>query len=892
MSTPTTSADVLLTDGSMAAIRALEPTDRGSLEALHEGVSETSNRLRFFGGGRASGQHYVEHLFSREAAEIALVALVGGQVVAVATAEREDATSAEIAFLVADDHRGHGVGILLLEHLAAAGRDRGITRFTAEVLTENVAMAAVFRAAGFEVERTASHGVTVVAMSTVASARAVSAADARECLSEARSLEPLSRPRSVAIVGVSRTGTGIGAAILNSILEGGFTGEVVVVHPRQHEVAGLRAYPRLVDVPGRIDIAVVAVPARRVMAVMADAVAAGVALVVVVSSGFADVGPAGAVLQHELVQLAREAGIRLIGPNGLGVQVNDPEVRLNATFSDLVPRAGGFALASQSGGVGVALLDVAVRTGLGVRTFVSLGNKADVSGNDLLAAWMDDPEVTAAGLYLESFGNAPKFARMARRFSERKPLMVMLGGSSVSGGRGGASHTGAAATSPVAAEAMFGYSGVIPCHNVEEMAQAALVFAEQPLPRGRRTAVITNAGGMGILACDAADEVGLVVPALSSALQRRLRKRAPDLAGTANPVDLGAGATPVTLAAAVGEVLASGEVDALLVVLVATRVGDPARLVQTLVDARTSEPELPVTLVVIGAPVPESATPGVSVLPTITAAIRALTQVSRYAAWLEVPRNDPAPTNLARAIEARSWAGRHLDGGAAPEGWLEPALVTTLLAPYGAGPLGTVAFGAVGVAAAAEKVGFPVAVKVVAPHVVHKTDRGLVRIDLTTPAAVMDTVRAFEAELEPTPVGVLVQPVCTGVEMALGLVHDPTFGPLVMVAAGGTATDLLADRVFLLPPLDAGSVARAVRSLRSWPLLDGYRGAPRVDVAALERLILALGELGTDVPEVAELDLNPVLVGVDGVHLVDVKVRVARASTIDAGVPRRLRAPR
>ncbi len=880
-------SDVLLDDGTVAVVRPLGPEDREALTLLHDGVSEGSFRLRFFGAGRRLGHDYVAHLFSDDGAAISLVALVRDRVVALATAELQDATTAEVAFLVADDHRGHGVGALLLEHLAAAGRDLGIRRFTADVLPENAAMTRVFRAAGFTVARETAHGVVEVSMSTSASETAVAAADRREIASEARSLAPLAAPAGVAVVGARRDGAGIGGAVLGSILRGGYTGSLAAIHPTAARIGEVPAFPRLLDVPGPLDLVVVAVPAPAVTEVLLDAAAAGARAVVVVSSGFAETGPDGAARQQELARLARAHSIRLVGPNCLGVVANDPAVRLNATFTDLVPPPGGLAVASQSGGVGVALLDVARCTGLGVRTFVSLGNKADVSGNDLLCAWMDDPDVTAAALYLESFGNAPKLARLARRFSEHKPLLLVAGGRSTSGRRAGASHTAASATASTAVDALAGHAGVIVCRSADEVAATALVLTEQPRPAGPRVALVTNAGGAGVLAADAADGAGLVVAPFTETLRDRLDEVAPGLAGTSNPVDLGAGASPATLAAVATQVLASDEADALLVILVATLVADPGPLADALAGARTGRPDVPVLLVTIGTGGRVDRVPGVTTPAGVTQAVDALARASRYAAWLAVPRSAPDPVDEVRAAAARPRAG-------AETGWLGLDRARPLLAPYGLDPVGEAARGPVGAAAAADRAGYPVAVKVGDPRVVHKTDRGLVRTGLTSAAEVSGVVTAFAQELgaRAESVDVVVQPMARGVEMALGLVRDPTFGPLVMVAAGGTTSDLLDDRVFLLPPLDPGTVARAVRSLRAWPLLDGYRGAPRADVAALERAVTALGALATEVPEVAELDLNPVLVDVDGLHLVDVKVRLDRTPAPDRGVPRRLRDPR
>ncbi|MCY7395273.1 MAG: GNAT family N-acetyltransferase [Nocardioides sp.] len=819
-------SEVLLADGTIAVIRPLLATDRPAVEALHDGVSDASFRLRFFSSGRTAGRWYVEHLFSDAGAEIALVALVRDQIVALATAERlEDA--AEVAFLVDDAHRGHGVGILLLEHLAAAGRDRGMTRFTAEVLGENVAMLRVFTAAGFHLGRTTSQGVTDVEMSTTASARAVAAADARESSSEARSLAALAAPQVVAVVGASRHGDGIGSAVLASIVEGGFTGQVVAIHPSGVVLAGVPTYPRLVDVPGHLDLVVIVVPAAGVLAVLEDAVTAGASTVVVISSGFEEIGPAGARLQHQLVRHARAHSVRLIGPNCLGVLVNDPQVRLNATFTSLIPPPGGLAVASQSGGVGIVLLDVALRLGLGVHSFVSLGNKADVSGNDLLSAWMHDPGVTGAALYLESLGNAPKFARLARRFARVKPVLVVLGGSSTGGRRAGVSHTAAAsgpsALSARTVEALVEHSGVIACHSAEELAETALVLAGQPLPAGRRIAVLSNAGGMGVLAADAADRAGLVVPELSPGLQRRLQAASPALAGAGNPVDLGAGATSSLVKTAVTEVLASGEVDALLVVLVATRVGDPAPLEQALGEARGTAPQLPVLLVSIGAPVARRAPAGLTELPTMHAAIEALARVCRYAEWLAVPPVEPVAPDEARAHAANALTHDLADG------WLTGGAAVALLGPYGLVPReASTGPGTAGPGQAVE-------------------------LRLVEDAALGATLSLVNGQVDPVLLLLPLDP--AAVERALGAL------------ANDSAREL---------PVDVGGLQQLVQGA----------GQLVTEVARVVGL-----ELQAHLGEVGEADRVDEVSAVGAVDVLDVRVRLGPPAHADAGVPRSLRVP-
>ncbi|QIX26722.1 GNAT family N-acetyltransferase [Nocardioides sp. JQ2195] len=880
-------ADVLLTDGSVATIRVATPDDLEPLHALHAGVSDDNLRLRFFSSSRAGAKAYVEHLGTCTDT-LTLVVERAGSLVAVGTAEPTGPEVAEVAFLVDDAQHGLGLGSLLLEHLAAAGRALGIRRFVAEVLVENHGMLRVFTDAGFAVERQVSHGEVHVEMDTVNSAGALAAADERERQSEVCSLRPLLHPRSVAVAGVRRDGTGIGATILHSVIEGGFTGEVYAVHPTATQIGGVTARPLLTALPEVVDLVVVAVPAERVLATLEDATEAGVRAAVIVSSGFQELGADGTRMQREILALARARNIRVVGPNCLGLMINDPDISLDATFSGSVPPPGGLAVASQSGGVGIVLSDLARELGLGVGVFVSLGNKADVSSNDLLAAWQEDPRVTGAALYLESFGNAPKFARFARRFAERKPLLAVVGGRSVGGQRAGASHTAAAASSSVGVDALFAQAGVIACNDAEELAETALLLGEQPLPAGNRIAILSNAGGMGVLAADGADSCGLHVPELSDSLRERIADLVPGTTGTGNPIDAGAGAGPARLAAICSLLMASDEVDAVVVVIVATGVSDPTDTLDSLAGA--VHEGKPLVLVPMGGlEVAHGDLPGVTTFRSVRAAVRSLGRAARYAAWRAQPVDAPAPVLRDRAERARRGASTLLETRGQETGWLDVEDVVALLGDYGLAPTGEVVTGPDAAVAVAEALGCPVAVKVADRGVVHKTDRGLVRVGLTSAHEVREAARGFATELGRRDASVLVQPMESGVEMALGVIHDPVFGALVMVGAGGVATDLWDDRVFLLPPVTAGDAARALRTLRVWPLLEGFRGAPRADVPALEAALVRLGQLAEDVPQLAEIDLNPVLAGPRGCAFVDVKVRLDEPVALDAGVPRRLR---
>ncbi|GAB2862396.1 bifunctional acetate--CoA ligase family protein/GNAT family N-acetyltransferase [Nocardioides pacificus] len=897
--------DVLLSDGRVATVRPLMSSDRDALFDLHDHVSEDSYRFRFFTAGRAAGHNYVEHLMTAESSHeddrpIVLLLLVADELIGVATAEPTEPATAEISFLVADSAHGFGAGTLLLEHLAAHARDRGIRRFTADVLPENVQMLRVLADTGFAAERQREPGTVMMTLDTAATAEAVASADRRERLSEAHSLAPLLRPRSVAVVGVRRDGSGVGRAVLDGIRNDGFTGRLVVVHPTADEVDGVPAYPDLGSLDAPVDLVVIAVPAPEVLAVIQQAADAGVRAAVVLSGGFSEMGAEGRAMQHQMLAVARRHSLRLIGPNCLGVMANQSGVSLNATFTRGLPPRGGLAVASQSGGVAISLLDRARESGLGISSFVSLGNKADVSGNDLLSAWLEDDEVTAAALYLESFGNAQKFARVARSFAERKPLLAVVGGRSSGGRRAGASHTAAAAAPSVGIDALFAQSGVIACRGLDDMAATALLLTTQPVPRGPRVGIVGNAGGLGVLAADAASGAGIVVPELSGEGQRQMQAYLSGTVGASNPVDLGAGVGREEFLAAVSGMLASEQVDSVLVTITATAVTDAEAVIDGLTEARAVAPDKPLLLVAIGVsevPRPDEAGKApFAAFRSVDEAIQSLAHAARYAAWLAAPASDLPAEDPVVAEQARALALAQVPDGVedVDAGWLAPADVRSLLGLYGIdAPVGRVATSHQECVALAEEVGFPVALKVADPTVVHKTDRGLVRIGLRDRAAVEGCLADFAAEMGRTDVPVLVQPmVVGGVELALGVVRDPGFGPLVMVASGGVAVDVWADRVFSMPPLSESDAERSLRALRIWPLLAGHRGSQPTDVAAVQRLVVALGRLSLDVPEIAEIDLNPVMVLTDGAVCVDAKVRLATPATLlDAGIPRRLRPP-
>jgi len=876
-------APVLLADGRPGVVRPLEPSDEAGLLALGRRSSDESIYRRFF----AVGHHQVDaytHRLCHEAGvrDRALVLVVEGQVLGVGTADDVAPGVAEVSFMVEELWHGHGVGTLLLEHLAAAQRRRGTSTFRAEVLSHNVPMLRVFAAAGFQVVRHDDDGVATLQMETFATDAAVEATDARERQAETRSLQPLLSPKVVAVVGAGRRRGGTGREVLENIVAGAYTGKVVAINPSAQLIGDVTCYPDLGSVPGHVDLAVAAVPASALDEVVDDACRAGVGALVILTAGLAEAGPEGRKAQDALVGRALAGGIRVVGPNCLGVLNTDPDVSLNATFARGAATPGGLAAAVQSGGIGIALLDAARRAGLGVGRLVTLGNKADVSGNDLLAAWTDDPGVTAGALYLESFGNPSKFARLAARFSRAKPLFAVRSGTSEAGRRAGTSHTAAAATPATAVEALFAATGVIAVDDVFELVDAARLLAAQPLPGGPRLAVVSNAGGLGIVAADAARRAGLDLAPFSGSPLDQPGNPPTELQ---NPADLGAGATPEAVGRVAAAVFESTQVDAALFVVATTRASDTAALLDRIgAEAATAHSRCPVALVVVGLENAPHEVAGIPVFESVNGATRALGHAVRYARWRATPPGVGIPPNSLAREQGLALAATALPQG----GWLDEATASGMLAAYGVPVVpSTLADTCDAAVIAARRIGGPVVVKAADATAVHKTELGLVRTGLVDERDIRRVVGEMAVAQGRQHAPVLVQAqIEEGVEIAVGMVRDPIFGPLVMLAAGGVTTDILDDRTFLLTPVTDVDAARAVRTLRLWPLIDGFRGSPRCDVEAVERVIQAVAQLATDVPQLVELDLNPIIVTARGVICVDVKARVDAASVAAEVGPR------
>jgi acyl-CoA synthetase (NDP forming)/RimJ/RimL family protein N-acetyltransferase len=869
---------VLLANGSRARIRASTTEDRAALLDLHRGASDTSIYLRFFSMNRSAGESFVDRVCTPSPTSWSLVAERAGRILGIATASVESPGSAEVALLVDEQLHGQGVGTVLLEQLAEWSWRRDVTTFVAEVLTANTAMLRVFHDAGFRFTEHRDHEVLSLTMDIRPSADSVAVADWRERTAERRSLAPLLEPASVCVVGVSRHRGGIGREVLENVLVGGYRGAVTAVGREGLDVPGVRCVSSLEQVPPHQDLAVVALPVDQLEQAVRDLGAQGTRSCVILTSGLGETSPEGRRCEERLAELARDCGMRVVGPNCFGVLSNLRDTRLNATFGRNGATPGVLAVGSQSGGVGVAVLEASRARGTGIACFVSLGNKLDVSGNDLLAAWADDPAVGAAALYLESFHDPRKFARVAAVFARQKPLLVAFGGTSTAGLRAGASHTAASATPTRALHAMFKTAGVVAVEGVEDLVDTAALLTEQPLPRGARLGILGNAGGLGILAADAAQRAGLAVPELSARTRGALSTAAPAAASTTNPVDLGAGAGPESYRAALDVLVSSGDVDAVLVQTASTAVTDVEKVGEA-VAAVAARSDVPVLTVASGERIFPGASAGTG-FGSAEAAVRALARASAYALWRRENTGDTG------SQDAGPMAADGEPGGTAParpgtrstdEGWLAAADAAALLRDAGGRiPAMTTVHTVEDAAAAAARIGFPVVVKAAAGEIVHKSDARLVRTGLHDTRDVRAAAGDLLAALG-NGAALLVQAQVSGPELAIGLTRDERFGPLVMVASGGVNLDLWEDQAFLMPPLRRSEIREALHSLRTWPLLDGFRGAQRVNVEPVVDLVEAVGRLGSDHPEILGMDLNPVVCTTSGPVCVDVKVRTAGA---------------
>ena len=876
--------DVVLRDGSTVHIRVMSHADEAGLCALLTSLSEESRWLRFYCLQNSAGLAAEAHREANLAQSFGLIACSGDEerVVGHAFYVVIDEQRAEVAFTIANDFQGRGLGSILLCQLADVAAANGIKMFEADVVAANHAMLHVFRASGFPIEVNASAGQLQVVFPTSFTAEARKQFEYRESIASVNALKLFFQPRAVAVIGASRQRGTIGGEIFHNLLSYGFNGPVYPINPTATSIENVRAYPSIETVPGPVDLAVIVVPAAKVVEVASECARRGVKALVVISAGFSETGEEGKRRQAELLGVCRSAGMRLIGPNCMGIVNTNSAVLLDATFAPGIPPRGRVGFSSQSGALGLAIMEFANSLGLGISTFVSVGNKADISGNDLLRYWESDADTDVILLYLESFGNPKKFSEIARRVGRKKPIAVVKSGRSAAGARATSSHTGALlAASDVTVDALFRQAGVVRTDTLAELFDVASLFANQPLPQSNRVGIITNAGGPAILCADACEARGLEIPILSHGSQTRLRAFLPAGASVANPVDMIASAPAEDYRKAIEIVGADENIDSLIVIFtppLVTRANDVAKcIVEAAERIDRTKPVLSVFLSANQAP-PELRTTKFRIpvysFPE-TAAI-ALSRANRYRQWRERRETYPAKFADIRADEAAAVIASALARG---EGWLLPDEVAKICSCYGLPLIAqSIVTNADDVRAAVKKMGGEIALKAIAPGLVHKTEAGAVRLHLRDAEMVHKAALEMVDRLRSqghSPSGFVVQQMAQpGIEMLVGVVHDPQFGPVIACGAGGIQVELLKDVSIRLTPLSNEDATEMVRELKTYPLLTGFRGSAACDVAALEEGLLRVSAMVEDIPQIAELDCNPFVIHEHGATILDARIRV------------------
>jgi acetate---CoA ligase (ADP-forming) len=891
------SGGLILRDGSAATIRIAQPDDREALIAFFDQLSPESRQKRFFSLATPRGE-WIDTLCdsSNPQRQLSLVVIrtTGGRPRIIATGsyltEKAQERLAEVAFAVDDAFHGKGLGSLLLERLAQLAVNHGITQFWAVTHVDNRAMLEVFHRSGFDIQEKFDHGYVQLSFSVLPTEASVARSELLDRLFTTASLRPLFRPEAVAVVGASRDPSSIGYKLLEALIMNRFQGPVYPVNPHATVVGSMRAYPSVRALPEPIDLAVIAVPRDAVLPVVDDCAERGVKALVVITAGFAEVSVEGRELQQRLVEKVRAYGMRMVGPNCLGLLNTDAKVQLNASFSPVFPPPGRIAMSSQSGALGLAILALARRLRLGLSTFVSVGNKADVSGNDLLQYWEEDDQTDVILLYLESFGNPRRFSRIARRVSRRKPIIAVKSGRTGAGRRAAGSHTAALAANDVAVEALFRQTGVIRANTLAEMFDLAATLGSQPLPKGGRVAIVTNAGGPGILCADTCEAGGLLVPELSEATKRRLSQFLPPQASLNNPVDMIASAGSNHYRQTIETLLPTDEIDALIVIYIPVDASQRSVILDAIgagieagrLAGGTGKPILASLMVEEGIGLPlQLARESIPAYAFPEAAARVLSRVAAYAEWRTQPLGMFVEFEDSDAQSARGLCQKALEERGS--GWLATEesrqLLSAMSLPVSPGGVAPTADAA---AELARQVGFPVAVKLASHQIVHKTEMGGIALNLCDEVAVrlaFETIRNSLAEQDKlqTMEGVLVQPmVSDGVEVMVGVTTDPLFGPLIAFGLGGIHVEILGDVRFRVTPLTDRDASEMVREIRGFSLLEGYRGHPPADVKALEEVLLRISLLVEEIPAITELDLNPIfaLPPGQGCQIVDARIRV------------------
>ena len=879
------SAYALLTDGTTIEIRPAGPEDFAAVRDLHAKMSPDNLYLRFFSLSPMAAEREARRICREPAPDhAALLAVLDGEVVGCGTYDSYDpgSPSAEVAFTVADDMHRRGVGTLLLEHLVSLARGRGCRVLTAETLSENAPMLRVFADAGLQVHRTFADGVYDLTFPLPSGEADTALGTYRDTVAERErsadvaSLRPVLAPASVAVIGASRRSRSVGRVILGNIVTGGFSGPVYAVNPAAAELDGVPCVPSAAALPEQVDLAVIATPAAAVPGIAEECGRRGVKALVVLAAGL------DGAARAEVLGICRRHGMRMVGPASFGVA--SPGICLDATFAARHPAAGSAGLAFQStGGMGFALVEHLSRLGVGISSLVSLGDKDDVAGDDMLLWWEADEATKLAMLYLESVGNPPKFARIARRVGRSMPVLIVTVGRSAAGRRLAGARA-VAATPLLTRQALFEQAGVIATANLGELLDTATLLASQPAPAGPSVAVVSNTRGAAVIAADACGDAGLQVARLAADTRRALRDLLSPDAMVAGPVDTTLLVGPGLFRRCLELVGADPGVDAVLALTAASAGSDvvaevPAARLPVPIAAAVLD-QVEVVRLLRG---PDEDSPAVPAYAYAESAAHALGHAARYGMWRATPPGSVPDLDGLRQDRARELVAEYLAGRSAG-GWLPLDPTVELLACYGV-PLvesiGVVTEDAA--VAAAARFGGPVALRADVPGLVRARGAGALLIDLHGAEEVRRGFRSLKETFGHRLAGVIVKPMVTGgVELLISMLQEPAAGPLVLFGTGGAAADALADRAARLAPLTDSDADELIRSIGAAPLLLGRPGAPAADLGALRDLLLRVSRMADDLPQIAELELSPVFARPDGVQAVDGRIRLRAAEPADA----------
>ena len=785
--------------------------------------------------------------------------------------------SAEVVFAVEDNYQGRGLGTAILEQLASVARENGIDNFEADVSVDNEKMINIFKDYGFHITSELKSDVYRITFPISQSSTVERKKAEREQSLTLASLRALMEPRSIALIGASRHLGTIGYNLLQCLINSSFSGDLYPVNPNVDVLMSLKTYPSVLDIPGDLDMAIIAVPAKAVAKVTDECGHKGARVLVVISDGFKEAGPEGASREKELRDIAFGYGMRIIGPNCMGVINTDPAVRMNATFSPVFPPKGNIAFLSQSGAMGLVVLEYASNLDMGISTFVSVGNRADVSSNDLLEYWEQDPATDVILLYLESFGNPRKFSRIARRVTAKKPVIAVKGGSTRAGSRAASSHTGAMATSDVVSDVLFQHAGIIRVNLMEEMFDVAALLSNQPLPRGRRLVIVTNGGGPGIIAADAAARHDLSLEQPGEELTAKLKTILKRDISIHNPLDTTAGANAEEFRSILRLLARDKDNDAVLTIFIPPVIGDTKDFEVAIRDVAhdfwdEGKPLLACFLGQRGFKAKlGSSGRFVPSYPFPEEAISALARAVEYGEMKRKPAGEIPEFRGIKKEDARQIIEKAMTESSRRPLWMASNEISDLLDCYGIHLVETaIAKTPDEAAQAGVKIGFPVAVKLASSTITHKSDVGGVVLDLGSVNAVKQAFNDIRARLEKNDrqdemAGVIVQRMIrNGIEAIVGVTQDPSFGPLIMFGSGGIYAELVHDVALRLHPITDLDAKEMIDSLKISKIFDGFRGAPPADKNSVEDLLLRLSTMVEDNPQIAELDFNPIKIMPEG----------------------------